>query len=74
MDGSEAIKRLKTFEQKISLPTENSLGYVESWIYKEDVEAFEMAINSLEIDEAYQLEYEKPTCDRNICLKNEYNE
>ena len=44
------------------------------------VEAFELAIASLETDEAYQLEYERTTkndlpkyCDRNICLKNEYN-
>ena len=34
--------------------------------------AKEMAIRALEVDEAYQLEYEK-TCDRNICTQNEYN-
>ena len=43
---------------------------------KEMTDSLRVAIQSLEVDEAYQLEYEGMTergCDRNICIRNEYN-
>lgn len=44
----EAIKRIKTLILKINEPTDTRLGRLETWIYKEDVEALKMAIEVLE--------------------------
>ena len=59
MTREEVIEILKQWMLKISEPTDEQLGWVEGYVTKEDMEAFEMAVNSLEVDEAYQLEYEK---------------
>jgi hypothetical protein len=46
MDRKEAIENLKGLQKLVAYNQQN-------------FEALEMAINSLEVDEAYQLEYEK---------------
>lgn len=59
MTRKEAIKRLKSIRKKIHEPTDNQLGWLETWIHTEDVEALDFAIESLEVDLAYDLAYEK---------------
>jgi hypothetical protein len=46
MDRKEAIENLKELQKLVAYNQQN-------------FDALEMAINSLEVDEAYQLEYEK---------------
>lgn len=46
MDRKEAIENLKGLQKLVAFNQQN-------------FDALEMAINSLEVDEAYQLEYEK---------------
>ena len=61
MNRQEAISRLRYWLMSGTEGlTNNSLGYAEGWFDKRDKAAFEMAISSLETDEAYQLEYEQP--------------
>lgn len=48
MTKEEAVKRIKTLRLKIDKPTDISLGRLESWIHKGDVEALDMAIKALE--------------------------
>ena len=63
MTRKEAIKILKKWKLRASKPTNKSLGWVEGWVHREDVEAFDMALSSLETDESYQLGY------KNKCIK-----
>lgn len=48
MTREEAVKRIKSLRTKIDEPTDTSLGWLESFIYKGDVEALDMAIKALE--------------------------
>ena len=54
MIRQEAIKKLKDILEEAT-ETDNSVCYVTS----DDADALKMAINSLEIDERYELEYEQ---------------
>lgn len=60
MTNKEAIEILKLYRKRLTDSVSNQLD--------KDIEAFNVAIKSLEnrIDD-------KLTCDRNICLKNEYS-
>lgn len=60
MTDQEAIEILKLYRKRLTDSVSNQLD--------KDIEAFNVAIKSLgnRIDD-------KLTCDRNICLKNEYN-
>lgn len=49
MTNSEAVMRIEALRLKIDPPTTNQLGWLETWIYKQDIEALEMAIKALEI-------------------------
>ena len=75
MTRKDAIRRLErllrcgdgTYEFKVEINTD-------------DQKAIQLDVDSMKVDEAYQLEYELTTkndtpkyCDRSICLKNEYN-
>lgn len=53
MTREEVIKKLKEVLQEAT-ETENAVCYINS----DDKEWLEFCINSLEVDEAYQLEYE----------------
>lgn len=62
MTRQEAIEILKRWLNYMTPPSGEKLGYVERWVTKEDIKALKLAINSLETDEAYQLEYEHIKC------------
>ena len=70
MTRKEAIEELKL---TIGLIKQNG----KDWLDERDIPVLQMAIASLETDEAYQLEYERTTeekyCDRNICASNDVN-
>lgn len=66
-DRKDHIEVLKQLYVNYDLATE--------W-HKKVRKTLQFAINSLDVDEAYNLMYEETTqreCDRNICLRNEYN-
>ena len=48
MTREEASQRIQTLRLKVEEPTDTSLGWLETWIHKEDVEALKMAIKALE--------------------------
>lgn len=54
----EALDRLKILKLKIEPPEGERLGWLETFLTKEDMQAIDMAFNSLKIDEMYQLEFE----------------
>lgn len=60
MARKEAIEKLKEIQEEYN-ETAEQLDYptLETKHCEEAVEALEMAINSLEVDEAYQLEHER---------------
>lgn len=54
MTREEAINRLRIWKLKIEPPKGESLGWLETWVYEEDMEALEMAIKSLQADIDYK--------------------
>lgn len=44
MTKEEAINRIKILKPMINPPTDKQVGWLETWIYKEDIEAIDMAV------------------------------
>lgn len=54
----EVISKLKDLLLKIEDPTDTKLGWLETWVTKEDIEAIKYAISSIKTDLKYDLMYE----------------
>lgn len=48
MTREEVATRIKVLKLKIDPPTNNQLGWLETWVHKEDIQAFDMAIKALQ--------------------------
>lgn len=48
MTREEASRRIQDLRRKVEKPRHRTLGWLETWIYKEDIKALDMAIKALE--------------------------